>query len=112
MKSFVIFFFCVLGFMASAQADWRSVGSMKAAADEKSFSVQQPISRIVVVCTQGNVVIEKLTVIHRGGQTPYQMNSQLAKGESQRITVGEQVDCDQIKVIVSGQGEYELKVRP
>lgn len=114
MKSFVgvlVAIFLLAGGVALADKGWTTVGSIKGAGS-KTFAVNQEISRVAVTCTEGEIEFVSLDVNAGGKKTPYKPNASLSAGQTQPVSVGNQISCQEITVQIGGQGACDVKVRP
>jgi len=112
MKNALAILILVCGFSIGTFADWRDVASLSASSKQQEASVNQSISKVLIVCTDGSVTVERVSLVAGDKVVPFQMNSVISKGERQQITVGNNADCDKLLLVVSGQGRFEVKVRP
>ena len=101
----------IAGGSALADKGWVSVGSVKSG-ETKTLEVNQPISRVAVTCTQGQIEYKSLVVVTADKKVPYKPDARLTSGQTQPLIVGDGIACRQLIVEISGQGACEVKVRP
>lgn len=106
----VIMAMCVFAGSVFA-SDLTLVGSAKAG-EEAVLKVDKNISRVIIGCTDGAVVIKQISVIAGDNENTFNQQASLKKGGRQQFTVGNAVRCDQLKITTEGQGSYEVHVRP
>jgi len=112
MKKAIAVFLFAFGFSAGVFAEWSGVATLSTSAKQQEVVIHQPVSKVLIVCVDGAITVEKISLVIGDKTIPFQMNSQISKGERQQVTVGSHASCDKIQLLVTGQGRFELKVRP
>jgi len=104
-------FFALMALEAMADKGWTAVETLKAGGEAQTVAVNRPISKVAITCGDGNVTIQSVTVVEGGKRTSFHVASKLKKGETQQISVGDNVSCDRLVLLVEGQGTYHVRVR-
>ncbi len=87
------------------------VAELTAGGDAKEVAVSQPVSKVVITCTEGSVIINTVVVRNGGEHTPHKVGARINKGEAQQITVGDQVACTGLRISDAGSGTYVVRVK-
>jgi hypothetical protein len=87
------------------------VATLTAGGDAKEVSVDQQISKVLIKCIDGNVIINTVAVRDGGNVTKHSVGAKINKGEVQQITVGEKVNCSGLRISDDGRGQYEVRVK-
>lgn len=87
------------------------VGTLTAGGDAKEVAVSQPVSKVVIKCTEGSIVINTVAVRDGGNVTKHSVGSRINKDEVQQITVGDKVNCTGLRISDDGRGTYEVRVK-
>lgn len=101
----------VLGPVAWADRGWTVVGQERAGSESKSFSVNQPVSKVAIACIEGQIIVQSVTVVDGDRRTPFQVANKIKSGETQQVSVGDKIQVGRLMVQVEGQGRYEVRVR-
>lgn len=113
MKKFVaicLMSFCAM-FAATAEKAGVKVAELNAGGQAKEIAVNQQVSKVVIKCTEGSVIINTVVVRDGGKTTPHTVGRRLEKGEEQQITVGKEVNCSGLRISDDGRGTYVVRVR-
>ena len=87
------------------------VAELTAGGDAKEVTVDQPVSKVVITCTEGSVIINTVVVRNGGQSTPHKVGAKINKDESQQITVGDKVACTGLRISDDGTGKYTVRVK-
>ena len=96
---------------ATAEKAGVKVAELNAGGQAKEIAVNQQVSKVVIKCTEGSVIINTVVVRDGGKTTPHTVGRRLEKGEEQQITVGKEVNCSGLRISDDGRGTYVVRVR-
>lgn len=97
--------------VASADKAGVKVAELTAGGDAKEVKVEQQVSKVVIACTEGSVIINTVVVRNGSQTTPHKVGARINKGETQQITVGDKVDCTGLRISDDGRGTYVVRVK-
>jgi hypothetical protein len=87
------------------------VAELTAGGDAKEVEVNQQISKVLIKCTEGSVIINTVVVRDGGNKTPFTVGTRLNQGEEQQVTVGNNVNCSGLRISDDGRGKYVVRVK-
>jgi hypothetical protein len=87
------------------------VGEFQAGGDAKEMAVNQQVSKVIIKCTDGSVIINTVVVRDGGNKTPHSVGARLNKGDTQQISVGDKVNCSGLRISDAGTGTYVVRVK-
>lgn len=87
------------------------VAELTAGGDAKEVAVDQPVSKVVIKCIEGSVIINTVVVRNGGESTPHKVGARINKDEVQQITVGNRVPCTGLRISDDGNGKYVVRVK-
>ena len=87
------------------------VATLTAGGDAKEVAVNQQVSKVLIKCTEGSIIINTVAVRDGGNVTKHTVGARINKDEVQQITVGEKVNCSGLRISDDGRGQYEVRVK-
>ncbi|HMP72996.1 MAG TPA: hypothetical protein PKE55_06985 [Kiritimatiellia bacterium] len=96
---------------AHAERGWTTVATLTAGGDAKEVTFTQEVSRVMITCTEGSVIINTVVVREGTKTTPHRVGTRINKDESQQIRVGDRLNVTGLRISDDGRGEYTVKVR-
>jgi hypothetical protein len=110
-KLMLLALFALMSSAVMAEKEGVKVATLTAGGDAKEVAVNQQISKVVIKCIDGSVIINTVVVRDGGNKTPHSVGAKLNQGEEQQITVGNQVNCSGLRISDDGRGQYVVRVK-
>lgn len=98
-------------FESMAEKSGIKVASLTAGGDAKEVEVNQQISKVLLTCTEGSVIINTVVMRDGSNKTPFTIGTRLNKDEVQQISVGDKVNCSGLRISDDGRGTYDVHVK-
>lgn len=89
---------------------WHKIADLTAGGDAKEVTVDKTISKCVIKCTSGSVIINTLVVREGAKKTPIKVVSTIAEGEEKLVEIGERRMVTGFRISDQGSGTYEISV--
>jgi hypothetical protein len=101
----------IIPLMAMADKAGVKVAELASGGDAKEVEVNQQISKVIITCTEGSVIINTIVVRDGNNATPFKVGVRLNKDEVQKISVGDEVNCTGLRISDDGRGTYVVRVK-
>jgi hypothetical protein len=99
---------CAIG--PSAEAAWQRVAQLQAVGGPKEVAVNRPVSRCLIKCVNGTVIINTVVIREGANKTPFTVAKSLAKGQQHIIELGSNRQVTGCRISDGGGGTYEIHV--
>lgn len=96
---------------AAWAGDWHTVAKLDAGGGPKEVTVNRPVSKVAIKCTEGGVIINTVVVRQGGNTTPHRVATRINKDELQQISVGNRIQVTGLRISDDGNGKYEVRVK-
>ena len=89
---------------------WNKIAELTAGGDAKEVTVDKTISKCVIKCTSGSVIINTLVVREGAKKTPIKVVSTITEGQEKLIEIGERRMVTGFRISDQGGGTYAISV--
>lgn len=89
---------------------WHKVAELTAGGEAKEVTVDKTISKCVIKCTSGSVIINTLVVREGEKKTPIKVVTTFTEGQEKLIEIGERRMVTGFRISDQGSGTYAVSV--
>ncbi len=89
---------------------WHKIAALTAGGDAKEVTVDKTISKCIIKCTSGSVIINTLVVREGAKKTPIKVVTTFTEGQDKLIEIGERRMVTGFRISDQGSGTYSITV--
>lgn len=94
-----------------ADKDWKKVATLTAGGEAKEVDINQEVSRVMITCTEGSVIVNTVVVREGSKTTPHRVGARINHKESQQIRIGDKLPVTGLRISDDGRGTYVVKIK-